>query len=136
MTSQLSQLSEAVGRLEMLSNQIDLIAGDPNAPAMREFVGYRREMGDLFYQLGGHATDCLAALPSELKAVGSSQFRTEQAALRTALADLQANWPLPAIAGNPKGYRAAKQQFNVAQTRYLQHIRGVLLPLLERGATS
>lgn len=126
------QVAEILDKLNAHSTRIDGIVLTPNPQSMREFVELRRDIADLHFKLGRAVEAALQTLHSDVHDETSLKFRNVMRDLRTALVDLQASWPLPAIVEDVAGYRSAKQQFNVVQTACLAAIRGSFLTTISR----
>lgn len=122
-----SRLRAILDRLETLSNEIDGFVAQPDASAMRKFIAHRREIADLFFQLGVEAQARFAELPTETGTRVRAAFEASNKKLRTALVDLQVNWPLPRISANIDGYREAKRRFNLIQNEFFDEMRHRIL---------
>jgi hypothetical protein len=112
-----------IDQLERLSRRIDDLTRKPDTDGMREFVQHRRDIANLFFQLSRLVEVRMLDLPEMERLAAGATVRSTLAEFRNALANLQADWPLPEIIANVDGYRRAKSDFNFIQSRFLAGIR-------------
>jgi hypothetical protein len=112
-----------IDQLESLSRRIDDLTKKPDTDGMREFVQNRRDIANLFFQLSRLVEVRMLDLPERERLAAGATLRITLAEFRNALANLQADWPLPEIVANVDGYRRAKSDFNFIQSRFLAGIR-------------
>jgi hypothetical protein len=129
-------ITRTLDQLERNSIRIDGIVISPTPDSLREFAHLRREIADLFYEVSQLIETAEGRLPPETKATNSMMLRQRLSGLRTALANLQADWPLPHILNDVEGYRTAKRSFNDVQNQFLTYIRHEILPVLGPGSDS